>query len=63
MTIVKQGTSDWLGNDRKTGVKQQHETKISGRLLVVVRGFFVSIWCDLRGLVIKGNHLVGNWPS
>ena len=52
----------WPGNDRNMTSLRNFKLRFSERLLVVVRGFF-SVWCDLRGLVIKDNYLVENSPS
>ena len=63
MTILKQVMSDWPGNDRIMTSHSNFKLRYSETSLDVVRGFFVSIWCDLRSLVTRGNHLVESWLS
>ena len=54
MAIVKQEMSYWSGSDRKTTSHSNFKLRNSKRFLDVVR---VPIWCDLRSLVTRGNHL------
>ena len=61
MVIAKQEMSDWPGNNRKITSHSNFKLRYSETPLDVVRGFFASIWCDLRSLVTRGNHLVENW--
>ena len=58
MTIVKHVMSKWPGNDGKMTSHSNLKLRYSEMPFDVV---FVSIWCDLRGLITRDNHLVENW--
>ena len=43
MAIVKQGTSDWSGNNRKMTSHNNFKVRFSKRNLVLVRGFSMNL--------------------
>ena len=61
MVIVKQGMSDWPGNEENMTSHSNFKERFSRKFLYLVRGFFVLIWFNWGSLASMGSPLIKNW--
>ena len=61
LTIVKQGMTDWPGNDAKITSDSSLKLGFSNSSQDLVIEVLVSILCDLRSLSARVTHLIENW--